>query len=298
MNSRSSTKPVGIGALANTITPRAVINIFHRYLTDAVIASYPKCGNTWLGTMLRHLIVDAYGLPASRMPKLFVNDYRPSEVLRVPYGIPLIYHNHFIVTTEGAEPHLGNMLDILSPFRRTPMLILFREPKDVIVSYYMEVVFREPVPRFEGTVDAFARSDIYGVTKLVSYYNALADFRRRSTGPTLLMRYEEIWADTFSSLKRAAEFLGIKHVTDERLHRAIEASSIENMRRMEAVATPETALVPSLHRPIRDLPDARRARVGGTGNWRKHLNTDTAAYIDAYVERHLDPLFRAAAVKD
>ncbi|MGO9787216.1 MAG: sulfotransferase domain-containing protein [Stellaceae bacterium] len=279
------------GALVNSLTPRAVINIFHRFVTGAVIASYPKCGYTWLSSMLRQLIVDTYHLPPEKLSKVFVQDHRPSQVFNVPFGIPLIYHNHFIEKSP-ATPDLGNMLEILAPFRRTPMLIVFRDVKDVLVSYYMEAVFREAVPHFHGTVDEFARSDAYGVKKFVLYHNALAAFRRDSSAPTLIVRYEDLWSDTARTLKRSAEFLGIRGCNDPDVRRAVELWSLDNMQRMEdAAATPETALVPDLHRPPGNAAQGRRVRVGGSGNWRKHLSPDVAAWADDYVRRHLDPFF-------
>jgi hypothetical protein len=103
-------------AVVNALAPRNFINLYHMFLTNSVIASFPKTGNTWLGAMLRYLIVHRYGLPESRMPKLFVSDHRPAEVLRIPRGIPRIYQRHFIITAEGAEPHLGRMREELAPF--------------------------------------------------------------------------------------------------------------------------------------------------------------------------------------
>ncbi len=279
-------------ALVNSLTPRAVINVFHRFATSGVVASFPKTGNTWLSAMLRHLIVDAYHLPPAKMRKLFVSDHRPSEFWRIPFGIPLIYHSHFMTTAEGAQPGLGDMLEILAPFRRTPMVILFRDIKDVLVSYYMEVVYREPQARFSGTVDEFARSETFGAKKFVAYYNALAGFRRHG-GPTLIVRYETLYAHTVDTLRRTALFLGIRGLTDAMLKRAVEQCSIENMRRLELSSTPETAIMPDLHLPPRgDRPEARRARIGGSGNWREHLSAETAAWADDYVKHHLDPFYR------
>jgi hypothetical protein len=290
MTSHASTNPLTPAALVNSLTPRAIINVFHRYATAGVLASFPKTGTTWLSAMLRHLIVDAYNLPAAKMPKLFISDHRPSEIWRIPFGIPLIYHSHFITTAKGAQPHLGNMLEIMAPFRDTPMVVLFRDAKDVLVSYYMEVVFREPEARFSGTVDEFAHSDTFGVKKFVAYYNALAGFRRTG-GPTLITRYETLWANTLETLRQNALFLGIRGLTDKNLKHAVEQCSMENMRRIEMASTPENVVVPDLFRPAREHNDAFRTRVGGSGNWRKHLSPEVAGWVDDYVNRHLDPFF-------
>ncbi len=280
-------------SLINSLTPRAVISVFHQFAVDGVIASFPKTGNTWFSALLRHLMIKAYNLPPAKMTKLFVSDHRPSQVFKVPFGIPLFYHSHFIVTNRGAQAHLGNMREILAPFRHTPMMILYRDPKDVLVSYYMEVVFREPDPCFVGSVDDFAHSDVYGVKKFVAYYNTLAEFRRGSgeNERTMITRYENLWSDTVGTLRNCATFLGVRGFTEEHLRYAVEQCSMKNMRRMEGMATRETVVVPDLFRPERDRPEARRVRVGGSGNWQKHLSPDVAAWIDEYVRRHLDPFF-------
>ena len=286
----SSSKAFAPGALVNATMPRALINIFHRFAVSGVIASFPKTGNTWFGLMLRHLIVDAYGLPPERIRKLFVSDHRPSEFLSLPFGIPLIYHNHFIPYVDGVEPHLGDMFRFIAPFRSSPMLVLFRNPKDVMVSAYMEHVSRDGGPGFRGTIAEFANDDALGVKKFVRYYNALASFRRAGDGPTLILRYEDLWSETAEWLRRGAEFLGVRRISDEGIRRAIFACSFENMRRMEDVASPQTALVPGLfNRQFEDI-NSRRVRAGGS-SWRKHLSADTAAFIDDYVERHLDQFF-------
>lgn len=274
----------------NTLTPRAIINLFHRFLVDAVIVSFPKTGYTWFSVMLRQLILDAYGLPESRIAKLFVQDHRPAQVLGLHFGIPLIYHNHFI-TKAPAKPDLEDILTVLKPFRRTPMLVMFRDVKDVLVSYYMEAVHRTEVSHFTGSVDDFARSESYGVTKFVRYYNAIADFRRGANAPLMVSHYEDMWADTAETLKRAAMFLGVGNLTDAHIAQAIERWSLENMQRMEDTATPETARIPDLHFPVTQRAEGRRARVGGSGNWRKHMSAEVAAWADDYVARNLDPLY-------
>ena len=279
------------GALVNATLPRSVINVFHRLAVSGVIASFPKTGNTWFGLMLRHLIVDAYGLPPERIPKLFVSDHRPSQILNVQFGIPLIYHNHFIPYVAGVAPDLGDMLETIAPFRKAPMLVLIRNPKDIMVSAYMEHVSRDGGPGFRGTIAEFVADDALGVRKFVRYYNALALSRRTAGGPTLIVRYEDLWSDAAAWLRRGAEFLGVKRFDDDAVRRAVAACSFENMRRIEDAASRETAPVPGLFNRQIDDNNARRVRVGGS-SWENHLSADTASFIDAEVERDLDGFFR------
>jgi len=292
-----ATRAVTIPGLINSLTPRAIINLFHRFLVDAVIVSFPKTGYTWFSVMLRQLILDAYGLPENRIAKLFVQDHRPAQVFGIDFRIPVIYHNHFI-TKAPAQPDLEDMMTVLKPFRRTPMLIMFRDVKDVLVSYYMEAVYRTAEAHFTGSVDDFARSETYGVSKFVRYYNAVADFRSPANAPLMVAHYEDMWAHTAETLKRTALFLGVGNLTDAHIGHAIDRWSLKNMQRMEETATPETALVPDLHFPVTQRAEGRRARVGGSGNWRKHLSPEVAAWADDYVARNLDPLYHRPGHKE
>jgi hypothetical protein len=253
------------------------------------IIGYPKCGNTWYSALLRHLLMERYGLPRERLRTLFVSDLGRWPLLCLPREVPRLYHSHCLPFPR--EIGLRGVREWLESFADTPMIILIRDCKDVLVSYFMHEVYRAARPRFSGSVAEFVRSPVFGVEKFVDYYNLLAEIRRAAQAPTAIVRYKDYWFDPIRSLERNARWIGIDGVTRQQLERVVAQCSLEPMRRMEREATQETAMIPGLFRSHNDRPEAYKVRKGGVGNWCDHLSADVAASIDRYVEDHLDAFY-------
>jgi hypothetical protein len=269
-----------------------------RWSVDVAISGFPKCGNTWYGAMLRQVIVDRFGVTGVPLSRLFVSDLGPLPLplLRLPAGIPRVYHGHFMPFPDRTD--LTGIRESLAPFDDKPMIVLIRDCKDVLVSYYMMEV------KLFGRADAardiaeFVLGSAYGVQKFVGYYNVIAESRRGGKAPTLVTSYEALWHDPAAIIERDAAFIGAGGLAHEAFARIAQQYSFANMRRMELAATAETAIVPGLHRIADAPPDAAFVRRGGSGNWREHLTPQIAAQIDDYVAAHIDPLFRAEALRD
>jgi hypothetical protein len=90
-----------------------------------------------------------------------------------------------------------------------------------------------------------------------------------------LLRYEDLKQNPQAELARVADFLGIK-ATRERLARAIELSSAENMRKLESAESGKWVAT-TLTR--QDKPFVRSATSGG---WKTVLPEKTVAYIEAH----------------
>jgi len=266
-------------------------NAAKRWMVDAAIVGYPKCGNTWFSALVRHYLAARHGLPLQTVGKSFISDPDGSKLplVRLEPRLPRLYHTHSL-----PYPHeygLRGVRSGLAPLDHAPMVVLYRDPKDVLVSYYHHEVFRGPHPRFQGDADAFVSDPVFGVGKLVAYYNAVAASRRRSAAPTGVTRYEDLWSDPQQTLQRSLELIGIEDICPRALGAAVEACSIANMRRMECAADCDTALVPGLFRSCHDRPEALKVREGGTGGWRKSISEASAERIDCYVAANIDPMF-------
>jgi len=255
--------------------------------SDAAMGGYLKCGNTWLSASLRHAMVGHYRLPREAMPKLFVSDYRLVGSAWLPKGRPRIFHDHFL--PHQGEAGLRDVAETLRLVHRLPLIILIRDLKDLLVSHYMFEAFRREL--YDGTLEQFVRSPEYGAEKVLAYYKCVADARRASPASTLVIRYEDMWNDAEGILARALNFIGIANVANDTIQKAVAASSFDNMRKLESAGTRATVLVPNLFRTARDRPEAWHVRTGGTGNWREHLDVETAAWINALQDQELDPFF-------
>jgi hypothetical protein len=264
-----------------------------RRSVDAAISGFPKCGNTWYGAMLRQVLVDRFALKGTRLDRLFVSDLGPLPLplMRLPRGTPRLYHSHFMPFPDRAE--FAGIRDSLAPFDDKPMIVLIRDCKDVLVSYYVMEVERFGRSHAARDIADFVLGATYGVRKFVGYYNIIAE-SRRSGAPTRVTSYEELWRDPAAVLARDAEFIGAGGLARGDLDRIVAQYSLDNMRRMELSSTEADAIVPGLHRV--EGAGALFVRKGGSGNWREHLSERIGAEIDAHVAQALDPMFRAAAL--
>ncbi len=98
---------------------------------------------------------------------------------------------------------------------------------------------------------------------------------RRGQEGFLLMRYEDLKENPARELARVAEFAGVE-ASAERLKRAIELSSAENMKKIEHKESGKWVAT-TLTR--QDKPFVRNATSGG---WRKVLPEKTVAYIEEH----------------
>jgi hypothetical protein len=97
----------------------------------------------------------------------------------------------------------------------------------------------------------------------------------------LLLRYEDLKQNPQRALAQVAEFLGIEPSVD-RLNRAVDLSSAENMRKLEKQ---ESAQWVATTLTRQDKPFVRNATSGG---WKAVLPEQTVAYI----EKHWGHLMR------
>ena len=265
-----------------------------RWSVDLAIAGFPKCGNTWYGAMLKQLILERHGVDRARMRRLFVSDLGPLPLAfaQLPRGIPRIYHSHFMPYPE--RPGIDGVRQSLAPFAATPMIVLIRDCKDALVSYYMMGVHRFGDSGAPRDIAEFVLSPAWGVDKFIAYYNEIARSRRGSAAPLLVTSYEALWRDTAGVLARDAAFAGLDGVSPATIAGVVEQYSFANMRAMELASSAETEIVAGLHRREEPSPDAAFVRQGGSGNWRAHLAPAIAARIDAAIAERLDPMFAGA----
>jgi Sulfotransferase domain len=271
----------------------AVTSKLKRWSSDVAVTGFPRCGNTWYSALMRHLLAERYGLPPNAMKRAFVSDrgLLPLDFLERTHAMPRIYHTSFM--TDLRQAGFAGTRERMAPFASKPTIVLIRDCKDALASYYLLCLYNfRPVFSFSRSIDEFVRSPIFGVEKFVSYYNLLAEVRRVSGAPTLITRYEELWRDPVATLGRDAHFAGFDGITRAMLERVVERCNIETMRKIEAVSTEETVILPGLSRPSVERPEAYRVRKGGSGNWRDQMTPELASFIDGYVADRLDPYFR------
>lgn len=224
------------------VTRALAYKLIHKRPSDRFIVSYPRSGSTWLRTMLMHLI-DPQGM--SENPHLF------NEVL---LGVEL---RNVKRINQLPSPRILASHNLYNPFLN-PAIYVVRDGRDVLVSYYHYRVSRQGLSNsFEDFFDGYLRGR-YGPRWDQHVIDWLRKDRLR-TEHRLLVRFEDLKANTASLLEQVALFCGLKP-SHAQIELAIEESSIEHRKVIERRREPVYA--PS---------DRSFYRNGKTGQWQEYL---------------------------
>jgi hypothetical protein len=186
---------------------------------DTFIVSYPRSGNTWTRFLIANLLFA--GQPVSfanielLIPDAEAQSSRYMKRLRGPRVIKS--HQYF-------------------DHRYPKVLYITRDPRDVAVSYYnFSRKYRHIAD--DCPLEQYVHGFVTG-TLLSSGWGTWAEnvgtwVAARNGRPTfLLLRYEDLLADTQTELAKAARFFGVDASPGE-LSRAIENSSADHLRELE-----------------------------------------------------------------
>ena len=188
---------------------------------DGFVVSIPKSGRTWL-----RVLFCAYACKRAGVPVEIGDDVLRSN------GFPDVKLTH-----DEWEHRTTRLWDrvrgkhVLPPAeRKKPIVLLARDPRDVIVSLYLQLAKREK--RFEGSIHAFVRDDELGLAMIVDIMNGWwAEWERADN--VRMFRYEDCRADTNTALAEMLLHLGFGDVDAAAVEAAVEYSRFENMQKME-----------------------------------------------------------------
>ena len=263
------------------------------------LASYPKSGNTWTRALLANFLsASHHAFPLNALPfgpaidstrfgelaGVAAEDCNQDEVeslipacLRVHIAESVACAEHRLCKEHGA--YLANRAgQPLFPEDVTAGAVyIVRNPLDVAVSW----AFHADDGRFADSVarlnDAHAT---LGGDGRAQYRKRLLDWSahvrswRTAPFPVLVVRYEDLVADTGRELRRVVRFLGFKAVAEAQLRHAVALSEFASLRGREE------------HEGFREkLPTNSGLffRKGGVGGWHGTL---PAAEAHKVVRRH------------
>jgi hypothetical protein len=232
---------------------------------DGFVVSIPKCGRTWL-----RVLFCAYAC------KRAGRDVEVGTDLLRALGAPDVRFTHDAWehrTTRAWDRVRGKHL--LAPAdRRKPIVLLARDPRDVIVSLYLQLAKREL--RFRGTLTEFLRDREFGLAMIVDVMNRWwAEWG--ATPNVRLFRYEECRARTAAELSAMLAHLGFRDVDAAVVAAAVEYSRFENMQRMEREGKFDAGYLKPTDAADPESFKVRRGKIGG---YRDYLDADDVAYVE------------------
>ncbi|MEM6334076.1 MAG: sulfotransferase [Planctomycetota bacterium] len=260
-------------------------------MADAYVLSFPKTGRTWLRLMLGRAVAVHHGLVEAGGD----GDGGVMELDRLAdrvAGLPRVRFKH------DDNPHFktaGELVLRKTEYADRPVVFLVRDPRDTAVSAYYQLAKREARYRFTGSIEEFLGHPRGSVATMLAFYNVWAE-QRGAAKRFLLMRYEDLHADTAGELRRAFEFLGLGAgrgaVSDATVADAVAFAKFDNMRRMEAKAATQGDAA-NARLAATDPTDVTtyKTRSGKVGDYVNHMSGEAAAALTARVRDELDPVY-------
>jgi len=238
---------------------------------DFAVVSYPKCGRTWLMVLLDQTF-RAAGRPGYR---------RDGQWFELPGGHSLRFE-HEQGNWVPAPRRVADLRFDAERYRDQKVLFLVRDPRDVLISSWYHLTFREPI--YRGTRSEFIREDLVGARKVVAFMNLWVRHRDIPRAFELL-RYEDLGRDPRAVLLRVLAFLGQPAPSQDLLEEVITASSFDRMKEAEKRGASGSPWLSPGRRPTDDALKVRKGKVGG---YREELSEPDIRFLDRVIRDEID----------
>ena len=227
------------------------------------IISYPKSGRTWLRVLLGRVLSRHYGLSDDL---LF-----DEKALFAQAGLPVTDFSHD-GTSNSEGRHWQALESDKAAFAGSRVLLLVRDPRDVVVSCYFQATRRKA--RFSGDLGGFVRSDTHGIRKIVRFFT-IWDRNRSTPAGFMALRYEDLRADPAPLVREALAFLGVDGIPGSVIDEAVEFSSFDRMQEMERSDSLKNK---KLRAGDTNDPESFKVRRGKVGGYVDYLDSDDIEY--------------------
>jgi len=230
------------------------------YPDDTFLVSFPRSGNTWTRFLVCNLM----------------NPDDPVNFAQLESRIPEIYDVPDRNLRAFPRPRIIKSHECFDP-RYRKIIYIVRDPRDVLVSYYEFQLKRRVVSddcSLEQFLPRFMESEFE--PKTGSWRDHVVSWTATRGGHRsfLLLRYEDLLADTQKESAKIASFLGLDSSPD-RIARAVALSSADRMRELEKEQSHQWK---ETRNTRQDKPFIRKAAAGG---WKSTLPERCVAQIES-----------------
>ncbi len=212
-------------------------------LNDPVLVSFPKSGRTWIRFMMRGL------------------------------NIPLQFEH---AGSKGTQP-----ID-KSGYRKKRVILLIRDPRDTVVSYFHHCRTRTSTG-YHGTISEFIRTPGSGIERIVAFNKAwlLSEGQPRDF---TMMEYERLRSDVEPELRRLIAFASRRRVPDQHLREVIEKGSFDNLKKLEASGAVRRKYGKALTPGNPEDQNSFKVRKGKVGGYKDELPPEDIDFCNDVIE--------------
>ena len=243
-----------------------VLSRFDNVKPDVYIVSYPKCGRTWLRVMLQKYL-ERRGTPLQ---------YFDDRSLLGVSGEKTIKFEHDQGNWVPAPMRIDQLRFNTIKYTGRKVVLLVRDPRDVLVSSWYHLKYRERI--YQKGLSEFIRDDLVGIHKVVAFMNMWVE-HSHAPADFCLITYEQLHRETPASFGQMLEFMGFE-VESDALRYAVEASSFQEMKRMEL----EGSLKEPWMKPgAKNLENSLKVRRGKIGGFKEKLSEEDIEYLNEVI---------------
>lgn len=259
-----------------------LLQLFENKSTATYLLSYPKCGVTWLKFMLIQALTELHGISNENL-SVDVN----TITTKYP-KLPLIEWSHDeseIINENGfyPDPHKLFVYPGRVKYFRKKVILLVRDPRDTVVSYFHHVTRRSERPMVFENLSEFIRSPLYGFKRILKFYQIWCQ-NHWLPKDFLILRYEDLVVDGVASLSNALQFIGAKEKSRKQLERIYNFSKADNMRQLE-----RNGKIDGM-RTFGNDNNSLKVRKAKIGSYKNEMNESDIIFCDRLM-RFLPPIY-------
>jgi hypothetical protein len=157
--------------------------------------------------------------------------------------------------------------------------MLARDPRDVMVSLFFQLSKR--VNRYGGDLPGMIRHRGVGIHRIVAVMNGWLEEWDGSAN-FKLVRYEDCRRRPEESFREMLKFIGCREIDESALAHAMQFSSFENMKALEASGGIQNKKIGPANERDPESFKVRRGRVGG---FTEYLSADDIRYVEEAMRR-------------
>ncbi|KAJ8387297.1 hypothetical protein AAFF_G00157930 [Aldrovandia affinis] len=230
---------------------------------DVMVVAYPKCGFNWMVSVMRKIIEASSAEKVdAKIPPLI--EFFGPERLKYLKEAP---SPRFI----GTHMH-PDLIPASFTTNKTKMLVIFRNPKDTVVSFY-HFSNKNPVLPTSESWDQFYTEFMSGDVPWGSYFDHALAWEKRLDDPTVMVvTYEELKEDLCKWIGEISKFFSFT-LSEEQAQSIAQESTFNAMKESSKGSHGQMSTV--------------FFRKGEVGDWKNHFSEAQSKEMDAEFERRL-----------
>ncbi|KAM9803717.1 sulfotransferase 6B1 [Neosynchiropus ocellatus] len=229
---------------------------------DVLLVAYPKCGFNWMVGVLNKLVSEATGVTREGQRPPLIEFFGPEVVKSLDQApSPRILGTHL---------HPDNIPQDFFK-KKTKILVVFRNPKDTLVSYYH---FSNNNPALPSQAwDSFYSDFMSGDVPWGSYFDHAVAWDKKMDDPNVLfVTYEELKKSLTEGIAQISDFFGLG-LTAAQVQKVSEESTFSAMKRNAA----------STHHAMANVI----FRKGEVGDWKNHFSSEQNEKLEEVMAKEL-----------